>query len=125
MSELKITCPSCSTEIKVTESLAAPLIQATRQEYEAKIALKEGDISRREAALKAELEAIAAAKQSIDEQVCGEAENGAFRDSSGRGQKGQVGRGIELDTKDERARGNSRLARAARRQAQRSPEGAG
>ena len=44
MIEPTISCPNCSTEIKVTESLAAPLIQATRKEYEVKIAEKEADI---------------------------------------------------------------------------------
>ena len=35
--EPTIICPNCSTEIKLTESLAAPLIQTVRKEYEAKI----------------------------------------------------------------------------------------
>lgn len=69
MIEPTITCPNCSTEIKLTESLAAPLIEATRKEYEAKIALKEQDVSKREAALKAQRIAIEEAKNSIDEQV--------------------------------------------------------
>lgn len=30
MTEPTITCPSCKTEIKLTESLAAPLIESTR-----------------------------------------------------------------------------------------------
>jgi hypothetical protein len=40
MTEPTITCPSCSTEITPTESLAAPLIRATREEYEARIVCK-------------------------------------------------------------------------------------
>ena len=48
MTEPTITCPSCSTEIKLTESLAAPLIRATREEYEAKIARKDAELTRRE-----------------------------------------------------------------------------
>ncbi len=43
MIEPTITCPNCATESKLTESLAAPIIQATRREYEAKIAQKEED----------------------------------------------------------------------------------
>jgi hypothetical protein len=31
MSEPTITCPNCKSEIKLTESLAAPLIDATRK----------------------------------------------------------------------------------------------
>ncbi len=30
MTEPTITCPNCKTEIKLTESLAAPLIESTR-----------------------------------------------------------------------------------------------
>jgi hypothetical protein len=69
MVEPTITCPSCSTEIKLTESLSAPLIQATRQEYEAKITQKEEEISTREAALKNQQKTIEQAKRTIDEQV--------------------------------------------------------
>ncbi|MGI9523510.1 MAG: DUF2130 domain-containing protein [Hyphomicrobiaceae bacterium] len=69
MIEPTIVCPNCSVEIKLTESLAAPLIEATRKDYEAKIAQKEQDVSRREANLKAQLKALADAQESIDEQV--------------------------------------------------------
>ena len=37
MTDPTITCPSCGTEIKLTESLAAPLIEQTRREYEARL----------------------------------------------------------------------------------------
>jgi len=32
MPELTITCPECKKEIKLTESLAAPLVESTRRE---------------------------------------------------------------------------------------------
>ena len=67
--EPTITCPSCSTEIKLTERLAAPLIQATREEYEARIAQKDRDVFAREAALKDQQVAIERARNTIDEQV--------------------------------------------------------
>ncbi len=35
--EPTVICPSCQTEIKLTESLAAPLIEATRKQYENKL----------------------------------------------------------------------------------------
>lgn len=69
MTEPTIICPSCTTEIKLTESLAAPLIQATRKEYESKLKQNEADISKREAALKAQQLAIEDAQKLIDEQV--------------------------------------------------------
>ena len=69
MSEPTIHCPNCATEIKLTESLAAPLIQATRQEYESKLVQKEADVSKREAALKAQQRSLEDAQKTIDEQV--------------------------------------------------------
>src|SRR5437763_847062 len=69
MTDPKITCPSCSTEIKLTESLAAPLIRATREEYDAKIARKDAEVARREAEVKAQLDAVEEARASIDQQV--------------------------------------------------------
>jgi hypothetical protein len=69
MNEATITCPNCKTEIKLTESLAAPLIQATRQQFEQKIALKETDFATREAAMRAQQQDIAKAKDAIEEQI--------------------------------------------------------
>lgn len=69
MTEPTITCPSCSTEIKLTKSLAAPLIRATREEYEAKIARKDVELSKRETELKQQFDAVEQARQSIDQQV--------------------------------------------------------
>ena len=34
MTEPTITCPKCKEEIKLTESLASPLIESTRHEFE-------------------------------------------------------------------------------------------
>ena len=69
MIEPTITCPNCSTEIKLTESLAGPLIEATRKEYEARIAQKEQDVSKRETNVKAQMKALEKAKEAVDEQV--------------------------------------------------------
>jgi hypothetical protein len=69
MNEPTIICPSCKTEIKLTESLAAPLIQATRQEYEQKIVQKEIDVAKREATIRQQNADLIKAKASIDEQV--------------------------------------------------------
>jgi hypothetical protein len=64
-----ITCPNCKTDIKLTESLAAPLLESTRQQYEKRISEKEGEVAIREAAIKEEQAAVAKAKETIDEQV--------------------------------------------------------
>ncbi len=69
MTEPTITCPSCSIEIKLTESLAAPLLLATRKELEEKIAAKDADVAKREEALKAQQKTLEEARAAIDEQV--------------------------------------------------------
>ncbi|MGH8520847.1 MAG: DUF2130 domain-containing protein [Gammaproteobacteria bacterium] len=69
MTEPTITCPNCKTEIKLTESLAAPLIEATRRDYDQRLAKKDVDIANRETSLREREEAVAKAKETIDDQV--------------------------------------------------------
>jgi hypothetical protein len=62
MSEPVITCPNCHSEIKLMESLAAPLIEATRKRYEERFAEKD-------AAVRDQLVQIAKERQSIESEV--------------------------------------------------------
>jgi hypothetical protein len=69
MNEPTVFCPNCKTEIKLTESLAAPLIEATRLQFERKIGEKEVEVAKREAAISEQKAAIEKASEAIDEQV--------------------------------------------------------
>ncbi len=69
MTEPTIICPNCRTEIKLTESLAAPLIESTRKQFEQKLAQKDNDIAKREQAMREKEKLLADAKNRIDEQV--------------------------------------------------------
>nr|WP_249788391.1 DUF2130 domain-containing protein [Bradyrhizobium sp. G127] len=69
VTEPQIVCPNCRTEIKLTESLAAPLIAETRRQFEQQLAAKEADFGKREAALKKTQDDLAKAREAIDEQV--------------------------------------------------------
>ncbi|MCO6439378.1 MAG: DUF2130 domain-containing protein [Phycisphaerae bacterium] len=69
MTEPTILCPNCKTEIKLTESLAAPLLESTRRDYEQRLTQKESEVSKRETAVRKQQAAIAKAQESIDEQV--------------------------------------------------------
>src|SRR4051794_33334251 len=69
MSEPTITCPNCKSEIKLTESLAAPLIDATRRQYDQKIAQKDAEVAKREAAIRDHEVALARQKAAIDEET--------------------------------------------------------
>jgi hypothetical protein len=42
----KITCPHCKAEVRLTESLAAPLVEATRAQYEAKLQAERAAIAK-------------------------------------------------------------------------------
>lgn len=51
-SEPIITCPSCRAEIKLTESLAAPLLESTRRQFEQRLAQQNAEMAKRETAIR-------------------------------------------------------------------------
>jgi hypothetical protein len=67
--EPAITCPQCKIEIRLTESLAAPLIQATRREFETRLAQKDADFAKKESILRDREAAIARMKEKLDEEL--------------------------------------------------------
>lgn len=67
--EPTITCPSCKSEIKLTESLAAPLIEATKQQYEARLAESRKEFEKREAAITAAQKKLEQQQQDIEKTV--------------------------------------------------------
>lgn len=69
MTEPTITCPNCKAEIRLTESLAAPLLAATRQQFEQQLAQKDADVAKREQGVRAQEKQLAEARRSLDEQV--------------------------------------------------------
>lgn len=69
MDEPTIVCPSCKCKIKLTDSLAAPLIESTRLEYETKARLKDADIAKREQAIKQEEAQLTKQRESIEDLV--------------------------------------------------------
>ncbi len=99
MIEPIITCPNCSTEIKLTDSLAAPLIQATRKEYEEKITKKESDFSKREADLRTQQKNIADAQKAIDEKVSKKLKTERIEIAKEEAKKAKRAIASDLDTK--------------------------
>ena len=69
MSDPTISCPKCGTEIKLNESLAGPLIEATKREFEAKLAERDAAIDKREAEVARQQAEIANARQKLDDEV--------------------------------------------------------
>ncbi|HVB58080.1 MAG TPA: DUF2130 domain-containing protein [Candidatus Acidoferrales bacterium] len=69
MTEPTIICSNCKSEIRLTQSLAAPLIEETRREYEKRLKQQDVDIAKREAALREQERALAKARESIEDQL--------------------------------------------------------
>ena len=69
MTEPVIVCPNCKTEIKLTESLAAPLIESTRKQFEQQLSEKDAEFAQREQSLRDKEKQVADAKRTLDQQV--------------------------------------------------------
>jgi len=67
--EPTIACPKCKTEIRLTESLAAPLIEAKKQEFEERLARQRKDFEAREMDLKNREEDLSKARENLDDKV--------------------------------------------------------
>lgn len=69
MAEPTIICPKCKNEIKLTESLAAPLIESTRRDFEQRLAQKDLDVAGREKSIREREETLAKERNSLESQV--------------------------------------------------------
>ncbi len=69
MTEPTITCPNCKTEIKLTESLAAPLIESTRKQFEQQLAKKNSEIIQREQAMRDREKQLIEDKRKLEDLV--------------------------------------------------------
>jgi hypothetical protein len=69
VTEPTITCPQCKAEIRLTESLAAPLIEATKQEFEALLFKQKQGFEEREQGLHDREEALSRAMESLEDQI--------------------------------------------------------
>jgi hypothetical protein len=99
MTEPTLTCPSCRTEIKLTESLGAPLIEVTRRRYEDQLARKEAEVAGREAAIRDQQAQIAAARETIDAAVAAKVDEERGRIAAAEAQKAKRLVATDLDHK--------------------------
>lgn len=66
MNDALVACPNCQTEIRLTESLAAPLVAATRAAYEQKLREQQQQVELREQELLKRQTEIAHAQANLD-----------------------------------------------------------
>jgi hypothetical protein len=100
MAEPTIICPKCKAEIKLTESLAAPLIESIRCEYEERLSQKDTDITKREASLREQEEILSKAKETIDDQVAEKLRQERTRIAAEEARKAKLALTIDIDQKD-------------------------
>lgn len=112
MSEPTIICPSCKTEIKLTESLAAPLIESTRRDYEQRMAASNAVVAARETALRKREESV---DDQISEKLCQE----RVRISADEARKAKLEFGANLEQK---TRENAELQEVIRQRDQKLGE---
>ncbi|STX28734.1 coiled-coil protein [Legionella beliardensis] len=69
MAEPVIHCPSCKNEVKLTESLAAPLVESIKKQYQLELAQKDLAIANREEIYKRKEEQLKEAQKKLNEQI--------------------------------------------------------
>ncbi|MBM4260878.1 MAG: DUF2130 domain-containing protein [Deltaproteobacteria bacterium] len=69
MADPTLVCPQCRNEIKLTESLAAPLLADVRRQFEQRLAMKDADVAKREKAIQERVVALQKEKELLDQQV--------------------------------------------------------
>ena len=103
MTEPIIICPHCQTEIRLTESLAAPLIAATRQQYEQRLQQKDAEVAKREQGIHEKEKQLLEAKRTLDsqvaDQVAAELKTERARIMAEEARKAKLASAAELDAK--------------------------
>jgi hypothetical protein len=97
MAEPTVVCPQCKIEIKLTESLAAPLLESIRRDYEKRLTQKDADIAKREKTLHEREAALQKQKESMDDQVAQKMQQERVRIGAEEAKKVKLALGNELD----------------------------
>ncbi|MGE5216085.1 MAG: DUF2130 domain-containing protein, partial [Chloroflexota bacterium] len=99
MAEPTVVCPQCKSEFKLTESLAAPLLESVRRDYEQRLSQKETDMAKREQALAERAQSLEKAKAAMDQQVAQKLQLERTRIAAEEAQKAKLALGQDLDQK--------------------------
>jgi hypothetical protein len=99
MAEPTVVCPQCKSEIKLTESLAAPLLESIRRDYEQRLIQKDTDMAKREKTLHEREAVLQKQKESMDEQVAQKMQQEQARIAAEEAKKAKLAVGNELNQK--------------------------
>ena len=99
MSEPVIKCPNCGEDIKLTDGLAAPLVAATKAEYEKRLSEAGAGIKEREHALEVKRVELQNSENSISQRVERQLETERKGISEGEAKRAKLSFQHDLDTK--------------------------
>ena len=105
MTEPRIVCPKCNTSMKLTESLAAPLIAKARKQVEQQLAEKEQEFAKREVNLRKSQKAIAQARQSMDTEIAKRLQTERTAIAESEAAKARLAVGADIEQRDRLATG--------------------
>lgn len=103
MADPSFNCPQCGENIKLTESLAGPLIETTRREFEAKIRAKDNDLAEKLASIEAEKALLESNRQSLAAEIQKGIEAERVAIAQAEAEKAKKLMAIELQAKDNEA----------------------
>jgi len=69
MNQPNITCPKCQHAFRLDESLAAPIVESTRRQFEEKLARQTVEMAQREAAIKQQQATLETAQRELEANV--------------------------------------------------------
>jgi len=104
MAEPSLNCPACGESIKLTESLAGPLIESTRREFEAKMKAKDTDLAEKLAKLNADKAVLEDSKKTLAREIQKGIESERAIIAKTEAEKAKKLLAIELQTKENEAK---------------------
>jgi hypothetical protein len=124
--ETTLHCPNCNHEIRLTESLAAPLLAETRQRFQQQLAGKDAEMERKTEALRLEREQLAKDREQIEDHVAKRLTAERAQLVAAESQKAREAAAAELQAKETEAAelranlltNNAKLAEAQKQQAE-------
>jgi hypothetical protein len=99
MAEPTIVCPQCKTEVKLTESLAAPLLASVRRDYEQRLNQKDAEIAKREKTLHERETSLQKQKEALDEQVTAKLQQERIKIAADEARKAKLALSNDLEQK--------------------------
>jgi hypothetical protein len=124
--EPTLHCPNCNHEIRLTESLAAPLLAETRQRFQQQLASKDAEMERKTEVLRLEREQVVKDREQIEDQVAKRLTAERAQLVAAENRKAREAAAAELQSKETEAAelratlltNNAKLAEAQKQQAE-------